>query len=78
MIGYTKIKNLKTNKMTEKKWSAGAWKKQTTKGEVINFTIENVRYSMWVNAYKTDDKQPDYKIYVNDFKPKEDTEGLPF
>ena len=73
--------------MTEKKWSAGAWKKQTAKGEVINFTIENVRYSMWVNAYKTDDKQPDYKIYVNDFNPenkatisktKEDTESLPF
>jgi hypothetical protein len=72
--------------MTEKKWSAGAWKKQTAKGEVINFTIENVRYSMWANAYKTEDKQPDYKIYVNDFnpenktnsKPKEDTEGLPF
>ena len=72
--------------MTEKKWSAGAWKKQTTKGEVINFTIDNVRYSMWVNAYKTDDKQPDYKIYVNDFNPenknnsktKEDTESLPF
>ncbi len=42
---------------------------------------------MWVNAYKTEEKQPDYKIYVNDFnpetkptysKPKEDTEGLPF
>jgi hypothetical protein len=32
---------------------------------------------MWVNAYKTEDKQPDYKIYINDFKPKEDT-GLPF
>ena len=72
--------------MTEKKWSAGAWKKQTAKGEVINFTIENVKYSMWVNAYKTEDKQPDYKIYVNDFntenktnsKPKEDTESLPF
>ena len=73
--------------MTEKKWSAGAWKKTTAKGEVINFTIENVRYSMWANAYKTEDKQPDYKIYVNDFnpenkatnsKPKEDTESLPF
>jgi len=72
--------------MTEKKWSTGGWKKQTAKGEVINFTIENVKYSMWVNAYKTEDKQPDYKIYVNDFNPenkinsklKEDTEGLPF
>jgi hypothetical protein len=33
---------------------------------------------MWVNAYKTEDKQPDYKIYLNDYKPKEDAEGLPF
>lgn len=72
--------------MTEKKWSTGGWKKQTAKGEVINFTIENVKYSMWVNAYKTEEKQPDYKIYVNDFNPenktnsklKDDTEGLPF
>jgi hypothetical protein len=65
--------------MEQKKWSAGAWKKTTAKGEVINFTINDVRYSMWVNTYKTDEnKQPDYKIYVNDFKPKEDTEGLPF
>ena len=27
--------------MEQKKWSAGAWKKQTAKGEVINFTINN-------------------------------------
>jgi hypothetical protein len=74
-------KNLKLKKqikMEQKKWSAGAWKKTTAKGEVINFTIENVKYSMWVNSYKTEDKQPDFKIYINDFKPKEDTEGLPF
>lgn len=73
--------------MKEKKWSTGGWKNQTAKGEVINFTINDVKYSMWVNAYKTEEKQPDYKIYVNDFnpetkptysKPKEDTEGLPF
>jgi len=65
--------------MEQKKWSTGGWKKQTAKGEVINFTINDVKYSMWANSYKTEDnKQPDYKIYVNDFKPKEDTEGLPF
>ncbi len=40
--------------MEQKKWSTGGWKKQTAKGEVINFTINDVKYSMWVNAYKTE------------------------
>ena len=22
---------------------------------------------MWVNSYKSEEKQPDYKIYVNDY-----------
>ena len=61
--------------MEEKKWSTGAWKKQTAKGEVINFTINDVKYSMWVNNYKKEEKQPDFKIFVNDFKPTEQTQG---
>ena len=40
----------------------GAWKKQTSKGEVISFTIEGKRYSMWVNTYKKEDKHPDFNI----------------
>jgi len=32
--------------MTEKKWSTGGWKNTTAKGEVINFTINDVKYSM--------------------------------
>jgi hypothetical protein len=61
--------------MEEKKWSTGAWKKQTQKGEVINFTINDVKYSMWVNNYKKEEKQPDFKIFVNDFKPTEQTQS---
>lgn len=61
--------------MEEKKWSTGAWRKQTAKGEVINFTINDVKYSMWVNSYKKEEKQPDFKILVNDFKPTEQTQG---
>jgi len=57
--------------MEEQKWSTGAWKKQTQNGEVINFTINNVKYSMWVNSYKKQDNHPDYKIVINDFKPKQ-------
>jgi hypothetical protein len=57
--------------MENKEWSTGAWKKQTQKGEVINFTINNVKYSMWVNNYKKEEKQPDFKIFVNNFKPTE-------
>jgi hypothetical protein len=40
----------------------GAWKKQTSKGEVISFTIEGKRYSMWLNTYKKEDKHPDFNI----------------
>lgn len=70
--------------MAETKQSIGAWKKQTSKGEVINFTIEGKKYSMWVNAYKKDDKHPDFKIYEDTYKPKaqpandDDSQGLPF
>lgn len=66
----------------EKKESWGAWKRQTAKGEVINFTLNDVKYSMWVNSYKTEEKHPDYKIYVNDYvAPETKTEtktDLPF
>ena len=58
----------------EAKKKYGAWKKQTTKGEVISFTIEDKKYSMWVNTYKTESKQPDYQIYEDNFKPKDDLE----
>ena len=61
--------------MEEKKWSTGAWKKQTANGEVINFTINDVKYSMWVNNYKKEEKQPDFKIFVNDFKPTEQVQS---
>lgn len=56
---------------TNKKTSYGGWKKATSKGEVIEFTIEGQRYSMWPNSYKKpDSKDPDFKIFPNDFKPK--------
>ena len=61
--------------MEEKKWSTGAWKKKTAKGEVINFTINDVKYSMWVNNYKKEEKQPDFKIFVNEFKPTEQVQS---
>lgn len=55
-----------------KKESWGAWKNTTAKGEVINFELNGVKYSMWQNAYKTEKQHPDYKIYVNDYvKPVE-------
>jgi hypothetical protein len=62
--------NKQINKM-EKKTNYGAWKKTTPKGEVIEFTIEDKRYSMWLNQYKKPySKEADYKIYPNDYKPK--------
>lgn len=54
----------------ENKIKFAAWKKATAKGEVIEFTINGQRYSMWPNTYKKEDKHPDYNIFPNDYKPK--------
>lgn len=62
----------------EVKKKYAAWKKQTSKGEVISFTIEDKKYSMWVNTYKTQPNQPDYQIYEDNFVPAKDKENLPF
>jgi hypothetical protein len=57
--------------MSEEKKKYGAWKKQTPKGEVINFTIEGQKYNMWVNTYKKKDNEPDFQIYENNYlKPE--------
>jgi uncharacterized protein (DUF736 family) len=69
----------------EKK-TIGAWKKQTSKGEVISFTIDGKKYSMWVNTYKKEDKHPDFNIVEDkpfDKKPggnyfKNDNDLIPF
>jgi hypothetical protein len=58
-----------------KKESWGAWKRTTAKGEVINFTLNDVKYSMWANSYKTEEKHPDFKIYVNDYVAPVSTES---
>jgi hypothetical protein len=52
---------------TQKRTSYGAWKKQTPKGEVINFTLNGQRYNMWFNSKKTQEKQPDYNIYEDNY-----------
>lgn len=56
------------------KESVGAiWRKQTQKGELlsIQLEIEGKKYKLvaWPNTFKKEDKQPDYKLYVDDFKP---------
>ena len=66
-----------------------AWKKQTSKGEVISFTINGVKYSMWQNRYKKESTHPDYNIVVDkpyekkaetkpEEKPYDDSGNLPF
>lgn len=52
---------------TPKRTSYGAWKKQTPKGEVINFTLNGQRYNMWFNSKKTQEKQPDFNIYEDNY-----------
>jgi hypothetical protein len=60
----------------------GAWKKQTSKGEVISFSIDGKRYSMWVNTYKKEDKHPDFNIVedkpFNNEKKTNESADLPF
>lgn len=59
-----------------KRTSIGAWKKQTPKGEVINFSINGQRYNMWFNSKKTQEKQPDFNIYEDNYvKPENPTAG---
>jgi hypothetical protein len=60
-----------------KKENWGAWKRQTAKGEVINFAINGKKYSMWVNSYKTDPKHPDYKIYEDTYVAPTDAKNAP-
>ena len=55
--------------MENKKEKIGAWKKTTPKGDVIEFTINDQRYSMWPNSFKKTDKHPDFQIVTNDYKP---------
>lgn len=55
---------------SENKIKYAAWKKSTAKGEVIEFTINGQRYSMWPNTFKKEEKQPDFNIFPNDYKPK--------
>jgi hypothetical protein len=62
----------------EVKKKYAAWKKQTAKGEVISFTIEGKKYSMWVNTYKTESKHPDFQIYEDNYVNKNETKDLPF
>lgn len=58
----------------KKKYSA--WKKQTPKGEVINFTIEGQKYNMWVNTYKKKENEPDFQIYENNYIKPEGTQPI--
>lgn len=55
-----------------KERAGGGWKKTLSNGkEVISLQIGDKRYSMWVNDYKKEPKQPDYTIYLDDYvKPE--------
>ena len=62
-LAFVLMLNIKPeNKINMETKKIGAWKKQTSKGEVVSFTIEGKRYSMWVNTYKKEDKHPDFNI----------------
>jgi len=64
--------------MSEEKKKYGAWKKETSKGIVISFSIEGKRYSMWENKYKDKSSHPDYQIYEDNYEIKSEKTDLPF
>lgn len=64
--------------MSEEKKKYGAWKKETSKGIVISFSIEGKRYSMWENKYKDKSSHPDYQIYEDNYEMKSENKDLEF
>ena len=44
--------------MEAKKEGIPAWVKTTAKGDVINFSINGVKYNMWKNQWLMHRKQP--------------------
>lgn len=58
----------------------GAWKKtvKTKNGEVevISFTINGQRYSMWPNNFKKEEKHPDYQITVDTYDAKDKNKAV--
>jgi uncharacterized protein (DUF736 family) len=72
------------------KQSVGAiWRKQTKNGQdFLSITIGEQKYVAYLNDYKKEAKQPDFKIFVDEWKPgtkatqtetpKNETNDLPF
>jgi hypothetical protein len=65
--------------MEKKKSEFGIWAKQVKMktGEttqVLNFSVNGVRYNAWPNKYKSSEKSPDFNVYIDTYvKP----EGAP-
>jgi uncharacterized protein (DUF736 family) len=60
--------------MSEKKQIGALWKKLTQGGKELwagNVEIEGkkMQIAVFKNSYKTADRQPDYVIYLDDYKP---------
>lgn len=73
--------------MSEKKQSIGGlWKKKVNGKEMYSGTVEingvKTRLDVWPNTFKKEEKQPDFKIFINDYVPKAKVENensdLPF
>lgn len=58
------------------KQSIGAlWRKQVKGKDMFTGTIEingqKVKVAVWPNDYKKEEKHPDFKIFVDDYEPKQ-------
>lgn len=64
--------------MEKKKSEFGIWAKQVKmkSGEttqVLNFSVNGVRYNAWPNKYKSSEKSPDYNVYIDTYVKPEGT-----
>ena len=65
--------------MEKKKSEFGIWAKTVKMktgetAQVLNFTVNGVRYNAWPNKYKSSEKSPDFNVYIDTYvKP----EGAP-
>lgn len=67
----------------KKKSEFGIWRKQVKlktgqTSEVLSFSVNGVRYNAWPNTKKSNEKSPDYNVYIDTYvKPTEQPVAQP-
>lgn len=59
------------------KMTAGTFTKQALIDALAQIDTERVKVAIWPNGYKTEDKQPDFQLYLYAVTPRPSTFGDP-